>query len=267
MTVSPRSLVFTIYGDYLRYCGEGEAPLGALSQILGNFGIEAGTARVVMNRLKNEGWFDTRRHGREASYLLTAKGWDLLNTGRERIFTRWDSDWNRQWSMLMIKFDDSQRSIREDARRTLVWNGFGQLNSSTWLTPHPYLDRAEQALAHLSSVSIDAFTSQTRSLAEDQNLAQRCWDLSEVQKDYASFIRDFESTPALTGMPALIKRIELTDSYRHFPFRDPDLPLELLPAGWTGKRAHEVFTSEHARLKQHAETVIEQLTGLPVSSH
>lgn len=264
MTASPRSLVFTIYGDYLRYCGEGEAPLGALSQILAQFGIEAGTARVVMNRLKKEGWFDTRRQGREVSYVLTEKGWDLLNTGRDRIFTRWESEWNREWSMVLIRFDDTSRASREDTRRALVWNGFGQLNSTTWLTPHDILGRAEKALSHLPSVQCDFFRSQTRSLSEDRELAHRCWDLSEVQRDYQQFTDDFESTPEITGMAALIKRIELTDAYRHFPFRDPDLPRELLPEGWTGTRAHTVFTHTHASLKTSAEDVIAELTGLPV---
>lgn len=261
---SPRSIVFTVFGDYLRYCGEGEAPLASLSQILSMFGVEPGTTRVVMTRLKKEGWFNTRREGREVSYVLSEKGWNLMDEGRDRIFRRWDKEWNRQWSMVLVKFSETQRATRDDARRKLMWQGFGQLGPLIWMSPHDNLDAAEQALATLPLVTLDLFKSQSRDLAEDRNLARRCWDLFDVIQDYTKFTDSFATTPHLVGIDALKKRIELTDHYRHFPFRDPDLPSELLPTGWTGRRAHEVFTSIHGRLRDEAEGAIEQLTGMPV---
>jgi phenylacetic acid degradation operon negative regulatory protein len=261
---SPRSIVFTVFGDYLRYCGEGEAPLAALSQILGMFGIEPGTTRVVMTRLKKEGWFDTRRQGREVSYVLSSKGWNLLNEGLDRIFKRWDTEWDRQWSMVLVKFSETQRAARDDARRRLIWEGFGQLSTSTWMSPHDNLDAAQSALSKLPLINLDLLRCSSQGLAHDRDIASRCWDLSDVQSDYTSFIDEFSVTPNFTGIDALKRRIELTDDYRHFPFRDPDLPRELLPAGWTGRRAHEVFTSVHSRLRAEAEAAIEQITGMPV---
>jgi phenylacetic acid degradation operon negative regulatory protein len=59
-----------------------------------------------------------------------------------------------------------------------------------------------------------------------------------------------------------VARTRLTDEYRHFPFRDPDLPQELLPAGWMGQRAHYVFRDAHLRLAAEAE--IERITGVPM---
>lgn len=261
---SPRSIVFTVFGDYLRYCGEGEAPLAALSHILGMFGIEPGTTRVVMTRLKKEGWFDTRRQGREVSYVLSNKGWNLLNEGLGRIFKRWDTEWDRKWSMVLVKFSETQRAARDDARRRLIWEGFGQLSTSTWMSPHDNLDAAENALSKLPLINLDLLRCSSQGLSHDRDIASRCWDLSAVQSDYTSFIDEFSVTPTLTGIDALKRRIELTDDYRHFPFRDPDLPRELLPAGWTGRRAHEVFTSVHSRLRAEAEAAIEQITGMPV---
>jgi phenylacetic acid degradation operon negative regulatory protein len=33
--------------------------------------------------------------------------------------------------------------------------------------------------------------------------------------------------------------------WRKFPFLDPDLPAEMLPAGWPRERAHDLFTERH----------------------
>ena len=115
--VTPRSLVFTLFGDYLRYCGRGEVPLTGLTRMLAQFDVDPGTTRVVMTRLRKEGWFESERNGREVTYLLSDKGWRLLDEGRERIFRRRDGRWNREWSMVIVKFSERQRVARDDGIR------------------------------------------------------------------------------------------------------------------------------------------------------
>ena len=68
--MKPRSIVFDLFGDYVRYDGGG-IRLRALTQLLDAFDVGESTVRVVMNRLRKEGWFDARRDGRETAYLLT----------------------------------------------------------------------------------------------------------------------------------------------------------------------------------------------------
>jgi phenylacetic acid degradation operon negative regulatory protein len=46
-----------------------------------------------------------------------------------------------------------------------------------------------------------------------------------------------------------------------FPFRDPDLPLELLPAGWVGREAHEMFLEAHELLRAPAEKFYDEVAG------
>lgn len=262
--MTPRSLVFTLFGDYLRYCGDGEVPLTGLTQMLAHFDVDPGTTRVVVTRLRNEGWLETRRRGREVSYLLSPKGWRLLNEGRDRIFQRSEGQWDGQWSMVIVKFSDGQRVARDEARKKLTWLGFGQLSSSTWMSARPRLDEAERVLSELPLVSLDLLRCTTRSVAEDRGIAERCWDLSDVQADYAEFVTRFEATPSLDGVAAFRRHVELTSIYRQFPFRDPDLPHELLPEGWIGGRAHDVFTRVYASLERSADRVVEELGGLAV---
>jgi phenylacetic acid degradation operon negative regulatory protein len=55
--------------------------------------------------------------------------------------------------------------------------------------------------------------------------------------------------------------MRLIYDYRHFPFRDPDLPPGLLPADWSGRRAHAVFLEAHELLRAPAERAVDALIG------
>lgn len=59
---------------------------------------------------------------------------------------------------------------------------------------------------------------------------------------------------ALSPEEALVGRMRLTYDHRKFQFRDPDLPTELLPAGWVGHEAHEMFLDAHEILGPSAES-------------
>jgi phenylacetic acid degradation operon negative regulatory protein len=262
--MKPRAIVFTLFGDYLRYAGDGEVKLGALCELLGLFGVDFGTTRVVMTRLKKDGWFETRREGRETSYLLSDKGWRLMDEGRERIFVHPDTRWRGEWSMVSFRFPDAERAARESARKQLAWLGFGQLTSSIWMSPHDRLDAAESLFSDSPASSIDLFHARGRGLEQDRDIAHRCWDLDELNSDYRSFIHSFSMPNGddPEGTEALIRRVRLTDAYRLFPFRDPDLPLELLPGGWLGHEAHREFTRVHSTLAAEAESALEAITGV-----
>ena len=59
-----RSLVFDLFGDYLRYRG-GEVRLRGLVSLMGCFDVAEPTVRVVVTRLRKEGWLVSRRDGRD----------------------------------------------------------------------------------------------------------------------------------------------------------------------------------------------------------
>jgi phenylacetic acid degradation operon negative regulatory protein len=47
--------------------------------------------------------------------------------------------------------------------------------------------------------------------------------------------------------------MRIVHEYRLFPYRDPDLPLELLPHDWAGTYAHESFSTAHRLLRGPAD--------------
>ena len=60
-----RSIVFDLFGEYIRYDG-GEIGLRALVELFRPFGIGEDVVRVLMARLRKEGWFEASRAGRQS---------------------------------------------------------------------------------------------------------------------------------------------------------------------------------------------------------
>ncbi|MFC8182097.1 PaaX family transcriptional regulator C-terminal domain-containing protein [Rhodococcus sp. NPDC057297] len=261
----PRALVFDLYGEYFRYTG-GAAKLGTLTELMAVFGVESATVRVVMARLRKEGWFDSTKSGREVSYLLNEKSWRLLDDGRARIFERHFDEWDRSWTQALVDEDGLDREQRKRIETALNWYGFGAYGSATWFSPHDREKRLREMLSGEDELRIQFLRSHSSGLTSDRSIAERCWDLAELGVEYQSFIEEFQPRLAgfrrgLAGEDALVERMKLVQSYRRYPFRDPDLPDALLPPGWRGRVAHEVFTECHDELRPSAEEFVLRTAG------
>ena len=262
--MKPRAIVFDLFGDHLRYHG-GAARLQSLGELLEVFGIGESTTRVVLARMRREGWFETRREGRQTVYSLTDRSWRLLDEGRTRIFDRPREPWDGQWRMVIYGAAERDRADRDRLRRTLAWLGFGPLAPATWVSPHPRLGEVARAVADSPATKVDLLTCRSEGRPADREMAARCWDLEGLGKDYSQFVDRLETLPSaaalatLPGPDALRLRIELVSAYRTFPFRDPDLPDELLPEGWPGHRAHELFAAAHDALAAPADAHVAEV--------
>ncbi|WP_158852687.1 PaaX family transcriptional regulator [Saccharothrix deserti] len=261
-----RSLVFDLFGDYLRYRG-GQVRLRGLVALMGCFDVPEATVRVVVPRLRKEGWLSSHRDGRETVYALTDAAWELLDEGRDRIFNRARGPWDGHWNMVIYSVPETERALREQLRKKLAWFGFGPLSSAVWLSPH---DRGGQVLAAFAdepAVRLDIFRSRSAGLDADRDIASRAWGLAELDRAYVDLLQVYRPrlpvyrAGELQGAAALVERMKLVHDYRLFPFRDPDLPPELLPEGWHGRLAHEVFLEAHGLLRGAAEDCVDALLG------
>jgi phenylacetic acid degradation operon negative regulatory protein len=225
------------------------------------------TTRVVLSRMRREGWFSTQREGRQTSYAPSARSLRLLDEGRARIFDRGRDDWDGTWRMVIYAVPEQSRGERDQIRRTLAWHGFGPLAAATWISPHPRLQAVRQALAGLSATRIDLLESRSLSREADREMAFRCWDLDALGRDYVELIAGYERLPsvaelaALDGAQALRLQVELTAAYRGLPYRDPDLPAALLPARWPGRRAHALFLAAHDVLHGPAAAFVRDMVS------
>jgi phenylacetic acid degradation operon negative regulatory protein len=267
MPVKPRSLVLDMFGEYLRYLGP-DVRLTQVTNLLSEFEVTPATVRVTMSRLKKEGWFTSRREGRETVYTLTQSMLDLLDEGRQRIFAPPARPWSGAWTMVIYQMSEAERIERNQLRKTLAWHGFGPLTTSTWLAPG---DRVAEVRAFVDDAlheQVDVLRCTSEGLAQDRDMAMRCWDLDALAADYTAFVTAHQSlaarAPGLSGADALIARTELISTFRHFPFRDPRLPLDIRPAPWPGDEAHTSFRRTYGELGPAARAHVSDLVGQPV---
>lgn len=223
------------------------------------FGISEPTARMLMSRLRREGWFDTCRVGRESMYRVNDRCIDMLEEGRKRIFHRERAPWDGKWYMAIYAVPEADRKARDRVRTRAAWLGFGPLASSTWISPHDRLDAISRELDGVENVRLELLVASSRSLSTDREMAARCWDLEALNQDYERLLDTIRArlpgyrAGQLSPPEALVERTYLVHEYRLLPFRDPDLPIELLPSGWRGHDAYVAFLEAYEILRGPAE--------------
>lgn len=264
--MKPRSVLFDIFGSYVRYRGGGIS-LSSLVQLLSWFDISDDATRVMLSRMRREHWFTAQRVGRSSYYSLTDTGWGLLDEGLTRIFERKSEEWDGTWQVIVYSLPERHRGLRERFRKELAWRGFGPLAASTWIGPH---DRAAGLQALLpDDATFQVFSSRTGSTFEDSSIAASCWDLRSLDQDYVAFVEQYapwmepKRAEQVTPEEAFVIRTEITHDYRRFPFRDPDLPSRLLPRDWSGHEAHGVFRATLSNLEARAWEAFDEVYEQP----
>ena len=255
-----RSLLLTILGEYVLPRGEAvwqETLVGALVSV----GYTQHAARQALARSVRDGWLETSRHGRRARVELSARTAGLLRTGAERIYSfgqPWD--WDGRWLVLVLRVPEARREVRHLLRTRLAWAGLGSLGGGVWLTPHVERE-AELREVLLEAPAADAisFVASLGALGDADDVVADAWDLNSVRLAYEAFIDDFAPIRPSSAEAYFRMQTLLVHAWRKFPFLDPDLPSELLPAGWPRRRAHDLFTGRHARWAPPANDRFEEL--------
>ena len=276
-TVRPQSMMFTLYGDYIIHRG-GEVWVGTLIRIAAEFGLSEQAVRSSLSRMSHNGWLRVRRIGNRGYYSLTPKSKRLLEEGAKRIFVRRAGVWEGRWRLLTYSIPERRREVRDELRKQLTWMGFGPLSSGTWLTPHS-LEGEVAALVERLDIRelVEVFAATHLGFADDRALARRCWDLAALNSGYAAFVARYEPRyaahqarlargEAVLDSECFVERFLLLHEYRRFFFQDPELPAELLPAGWLGGTAAQVFQAYHALLAERANAYLDSVFEAPPSA-
>jgi phenylacetic acid degradation operon negative regulatory protein len=126
--------------------------------------------------------------------------------------------------------------------------GYRQLQSDAWIAPRPVAEL--ESVVEAEGLSVTAFLGEP---AGDQDeIVRRLFRPTELA---AAYRRGLDEARSLVGSAdatdpekAFAARSQLLHEWRKFLFRDPGLPLELLPDDWPGQGAAEYFDAESARL-------------------
>ena len=253
---SARSLLLTVLGEYVLPAGQ-PAWTAALVGALGLLGVAEKAARQALARTAAEGWIASRRHGRLAQWDLTEAGTRLLSDGARRIYSLGQDGerWDGRWLVLLTGGPDAGRDRRHQLRTRLTWAGFGALPGGVWISPHPA--REAEASAILADLGLAgdcmSFVARYGEVGEPRDVVARAWDLRGLRDGYAGFIATFAAAEPAGDDATLAAQTMLVHQWRRFPFLDPRLPAGLLPDGWPGPQAAEVFRSRHQRWQPAAQ--------------
>lgn len=258
----PRSLLFTLFGDFVRNYG-GEIWVGSLIRLMQEFDIAPQAVRVALSRITADGWLRNRRLGKKSFYGLTAQGERRMAEAASRIYKLDNPAWNGEWLIVTYTIPEKRKVVRDKIRRELSWTGFGQLASSVWISPRDLRPQLiEIAQRYDIAPHLDFFTARYRGPAENQRLIDKCWNLDAIQQGYAAFIEVYRSKldqPFLSDEICFCEEIQLIHEYRKFLFSDPGLPNNLLPDTWRGHEAAHIMRGYYQRVAPGAHRFFENV--------
>jgi phenylacetic acid degradation operon negative regulatory protein len=254
--VDARSALFDLYGDHLLSRGE-QAPVAALVRLLAPAAISPPAVRTAVSRMTRQGWLAPVKLAGGPGYRLTPRAVQRLAEAADRIYRRNAPGWDGTWHVAVLD-RIAERSRRARLKSALGYLGYACLDGSTWISPHRSVEldqviAAEQVRAEQFSASYGG---------DPRGLAARAWDLDGLASAYRRWIPTVRQIllRAFDGQPddvVFAVRSELVHEWRKFLFVDPGLPGELLPPGWPGLEATELFHREADRLLPAARRFVD----------
>ena len=260
-----RHLIITVYGLYARHDG-GWLSVATLIRLLADLGIDEPAVRSAISRLKRRGILQARRSGASAGYQLSAEALAILREGDARIFRRRRATRADGWVLAVFSVPESERHRRHVLRSELTRLGFGMVAPGVWIVPAHPQDTTAETLRRLElDAYADLFHADHLAFGDPAAKIRQWWDLDELERHYESFIRAHEPALRALGAPgsgppgeqeAFAGYVRLLTDWRRLPYLDPGLPAELLPEGWIGIRAAELFFALQALLEEPARAYV-----------
>ncbi len=262
-----KSLVMTLFGDAILPHG-GALWLGSLIRLLAPFGINDRLVRTSVFRLAEDGWLSGRREGRRSLYTLRESAARRFTRAYKRVYSPTYLAWPGYWTLVFATTGTLNPQTRSELRKELSWEGFSALSPTVFVHPNPDRETLQEIL-DTYGVRRDVFVT-TMTQAQDiegrplSELVNEYWPLDEISSNYETFIQHFQALPALIAKApkavspeqAFIIRGLLIHEFRRALLHDPQLPIEILPQGWSGKTAYELCRDVYSLTHQRAEEYI-----------
>ncbi len=275
--MNARSALFDVYGDHLRSRG-GQAPVAALVRVMAPLDIAAPAVRTAISRMVRQEWLAPVRLDHGPGYRLTARADRRLAEAAGRIYRLGIAPWEHRWHLLALDHV-KERAARERVRTGLGYLGYAPLRDDTWISPRA--SGEVDALLEREGVRARRFWAEHD--GDDAALAAQAWDLDGLGRAYTRWLVEARelvagfarppgaSHPAHSPGPDpigpephpdqdrddFVMRSRLVHEWRKFLFRDPSLPIELLPPDWPGQEAAAFFDREAQRLLPGAERYVD----------
>ncbi|MDH3863778.1 MAG: phenylacetic acid degradation operon negative regulatory protein PaaX, partial [Gammaproteobacteria bacterium] len=237
-TLRAGSLITTVFGDSIAPRG-GTVWLGSLIRAMAEFGISERLVRTSVYRLVKDGWLQSAQVGRRSFYSLTDEGRGKFRAATHRIYGEPVTDWDGEWCLLLLS--NLEAPMKESLRRECGWLGFGPLSANVLAHPSPDESDLDVTLKRVGAAG-DVVIMSGRTMRSDaamRTLVRSAWNLDDIDTRYENFVTMFRPLYAALKKShkvepriAFVTRTLLIQEYRKVLLRDPQLPHDLLPAGW-----------------------------------
>lgn len=149
--------------------------------------------------------------------------------------------WEGKLYLVTYDIPEEKKHHREVLRRYLKKIGCGMLQLSVWITPYDprgtlrgFVTRSGlEGMVIVSDVGKDGSVG-----GEDiKSLVSKVFNLNELNERYLAFISNYKKGNYSPKSRSVFEYISILDD-------DPQLPFALLPEGWAGDEAHNIYTKE-----------------------
>jgi phenylacetic acid degradation operon negative regulatory protein len=260
---SPRHLILSWFGLYARESGNWLS-VRSLITMLADLEVDSSAARSSVSRLKKRGVLDPAKVDGQAGYRLSASALAVLREGDARIWSRPRASVADGWLVVVFSVPEAERGKRHELRSLLTRLGFGTAAPGVWIAPATAYD---ETLASLDRAGLTSYTELFRGAYLGSGppgvRVGEWWDLPSIAALYDEFVTEHRSLTRLRSAEparAFTAYIPMLTAWRRLPYLDPGIPLELLPRGWPGVRAADLFTELDDRLRnpaaKHAHSLV-----------
>lgn len=259
-------LILTAFALYAR-SEDNWLSVASLVRLMADLGLDDPAVRSSISRLKRRGVLHPERHGKAAGYSLGPTTLEVLAEGDTRIFERARASTADGWLLVVFSVPESERDKRHELRTSLTRLGFGTAAPGVWIAPGNLAAETRSTLNRRGLTTyVDMFAGEYLAFGEPRSKVRDWWDLDELSELYADFLQQYRplldrvTAEGTNPLAAFQTYIPMLTQWRRLPYRDPGLPLELLPSVWSGETAGVLFDDLNRALsapaREHATTVI-----------
>ena len=263
----PRQLIVTIFGLYAR-AERDWLPVAAVVRLMAELDVDSQAVRSSISRLKRRDWLHSVNLAGVAGYALSPSMLEVMADGDRRIFDRRPPSLADGWVQVVFTVPESERGKRHELRSRLARLGFGPVAPGVWLAPGRLAEEVREVLARRQlSGYVDIFRSDYLGYADLPGRVRDWWDLADLAEQYGRFLARYRPVRRRlkTALPsageAFAEYVRMLTVWRRLRYLDPGLPVEVLPAGWPGVPATELFAELNELLRapaqRHAAAVID----------
>jgi phenylacetic acid degradation operon negative regulatory protein len=250
----PTPWIITLFGMYARL-DDNWLPIGAVVSLMADLGVDGTAVRSSISRLKRRGILIGEKRAGIAGYSPAEPTLRLLAEGDVRIFQHDRAGTGDGWVVVVFSVPESDREKRHELRTTLTRLGFGTVTAGVWVAPGHLFEPVREAVDRRGlSAYVDVFAGRHLAFGDLTTKVREWWNLAELAALYDEFLQHYDSLPtAETPLDAFRTYVPMLTQWRRLPYRDPGLPLEVLPPKWNGIAAGRLFDTLHKELRPAAD--------------